>query len=59
MQFLIQPILSVLKFYVMKAASEEFVKWCFMQLAEAAVKSTKTTHDDEFLAKFKEVVEKG
>ena len=38
-------------------ASETVIKWALFYVAESIVKSTKTTHDDEFLAKIKKVYE--
>lgn len=51
-------LLSLLKGYVAKLATKEFAHYVFMQLAEALVKSTKTPHDDAFLAKIKEIIER-
>jgi hypothetical protein len=56
-------LLSLLKGYIMRLASQElrlasqeFIEWVIFQLAEAAVKNTKTPHDDVWLAKIKETV---
>ena len=51
-------LLSMLKGYIVKLASEEFAHWALFQIAEAIVKNTKTKEDDEWLAKIKETVEK-
>ena len=40
---------------VMSLANERFIKWLFFYVGEQIVKSTKTNHDDLFLAKIKEV----
>lgn len=40
---------------VMSLATERFIKWLFFYVGEQIVKSTKTNHDDLFLAKIKEV----
>lgn len=40
---------------VMSLATEQFIKWLFFYVGEQIVKSTKTNHDDLFLAKIKEV----
>ena len=39
----------------MSLATERFIKWLFFYVGEQIVKSTKTNHDDLFLAKIKEV----
>ena len=57
MHFLVAPILKVLKGYLIQLASEEFIKWAILELAEAAVKSSKTKIDDEAFKKFKEILE--
>lgn len=36
-------------------ASEQMIAWAFFKVAESAVKSTKTTKDDEWLEKVREV----
>lgn len=38
-------------------ASEAFIKWLFFYIAGEVTKSTKTDHDDKFLAKAKETYE--
>ena len=42
---------------VMSLATERFIKWLFFYVGELIVKSTKTQHDDIFLAKIKEIYE--
>ena len=36
-------------------ASEQMIAWAFFRVAESVVKSTKTTKDDEWLKKVREV----
>lgn len=36
-------------------ASEQMIAWAFFKIAEGVVKSTKTTKDDEWLEKVREV----
>ena len=36
-------------------ASEQMIAWAFFKVAESVVKSTKTTKDDEFLIKIKDL----
>lgn len=36
-------------------ASEQMIAWAFFKVAECVVKSTKTTKDDEFLIKIKDL----
>lgn len=38
-----------------KLASKPLIEWVFFRVAEGVVKSTETPHDDEFLAKVKEI----
>ena len=38
-------------------ASEQMIAWAFFKVAESVVKSTKTTKDDEWLEKVREVYE--
>ncbi len=47
---------SLGKVYIAKLASEKFVNWAFIQMAEGVVKSTKTPQDDKWLEKIKETV---
>mgnify|MGYP001176918573 CR=1 FL=1 len=42
---------------VMSLATESFIEWLFFYVGELIVKSTKTQHDDIFLAKIKEIYE--
>ena len=46
---------TVLKGIVVKMASEAFLRWLLFWVATMIVESTKTTKDDEFLAKVKEL----
>ena len=48
-------LVNVLKGIVLKLASEAFLQWALFWAAEMLVKSTKTTKDDEFLKKVKEL----
>jgi len=45
----------VLKSYAIKLASEEFIKWVLLEIADAAVQNTKTKYDDKLLEKIKEL----
>lgn len=47
--------LKVLKSILLSMLSEAFLKWLFFWAGQMLVDSTKTTKDDEFLAKVKEV----
>lgn len=38
--------------------SEKMLEWCFWRVAKLIVVSTKTEHDDEFLAKLEEAYKK-
>jgi hypothetical protein len=49
-------LVNLLKGYVIKLASKEFIEWVLLEIADAAVKATKTPHDDKWLAKIKEVI---
>ncbi len=59
MQFLINLLCKALVAFAtnmaMALASERLIKWMFFSLADKIVKSTKTDHDDIFLAKVKEL----
>lgn len=46
---------SILKGIIVKMASKAFLEWLLFWVADMLVKSTKTTKDDEFLAKLKEL----
>ena len=48
---------SALKNIFLKVVSEKFFEWLFFWAAKSLVESTKTTKDDEFLAKTKELYE--
>jgi len=48
-------IASVIKSIIIKMASKAFLEWLIFWAAEMIVESTKTTKDDEFLAKLKEL----
>ena len=50
-------LVSLLKSYVAKLASQKFAHWALFQIAEAIVKSTKTKEDDLWLEKIKSIVE--
>ena len=50
-------IASVLKGIIVKMASKAFFEWLLFWAADMIVESTKTTKDDEFLAKLKELNE--
>jgi|TARA_B110000211_G_scaffold198220_1_gene228042 hypothetical protein len=50
-------IASVLKGIILKMASKAFLEWVLFWAADMLVASTKTTKDDEFLAKLKELNE--
>jgi len=50
-------IVGVLKGIVVKMASKAFLEWILFWAAGLIVASTKTTKDDEFLAKLKELYE--
>lgn len=52
-------ILNTFKSIIIKLASEAFLEWLFFWVAEMIVESTKTTKDDEFLKKVKEIHEQG
>ena len=50
---LTKGIVSVATKMFMAAASEAMIKWLLFFIAEQVVKSTKTPHDDMWLAKMK------
>ena len=50
-------IVTVLKNIVLKVLSEKFFEWLFFWAAKMLVESTKTTKDDEFYKKVKEIYE--
>lgn len=49
--------IAVIKKILISLLSEKFLEWMFFWAASALVESTKTTKDDEFLKKAKEVYE--
>lgn len=59
---MIQVILKALTAVAARAiavmGSKAMIEWALFKLADAAVKSTKTTVDDEWLDKFKEEYKK-
>ncbi len=50
-------LVSALKNIFLKVVSEKFFEWLFFWSAKSLVESTKTTKDDEFLAKATELYE--
>ena len=50
-------LISLLKSYVAKLATEEVGHYILMEIGDAMVKSTKTKWDDKQFAKFKEFVD--
>ena len=56
MNFIVAGLLKSLKFIVLKLASEKFITWTLLWIAQVAVESTKTKKDDAWLAKAKEVI---
>lgn len=52
-------IVSVIKNIFLKVVSEAFFEWLFFWAARMLVDSTKTTKDDEFYFKVKELYEQG
>jgi len=57
MQLVLKALLSTLGSWALRLASEEFVEWALLWAAEQAVKSTKTTKDDEWFNKIKETIQ--
>lgn len=51
-------ILAALKAILIKLASQEAIEFLILWGADIAVKSTKTTYDDELLSKIKELLGK-
>ena len=51
-------VMPLLKSYLTKLATQEFLHWVLFEVAEAIVKSTETKQDDKWLAKIKEMTEK-
>jgi hypothetical protein len=56
MQLVIAGLVKLIKGYAVKLATAEFIEWVLFEIAEAAVKSTKTPHDDKLLEKLKEIL---
>lgn len=60
LNFVLKPVasatLSLLKGYLAKLATKEFIQWAIFEVADAAVKSTKTEVDDKWLEKIKETI---
>lgn len=57
MQIVAGLAVSLLKSYLVKLATKEFLHWVLFQVAEAITESTETKEDDQWLAKIKEMVE--
>ena len=61
MQFLINIFIKGLMNFGVKLltslATEQMIKWSFFKVADAIVKSTATPHDDEWIAKIKQLYE--
>ena len=57
MQVIWLAVIGALKNIFLKVVSEKFFEWLFFWAAQNLVDSTKTTKDDEFLAKAKELYE--
>ncbi len=57
MHVLLMGALKVLKGILLSMLSERFMKWVLFWIAGLIVESTKTTKDDEFLAKVKDAYE--
>lgn len=51
--------LGALETIFLKVVSQKFFEWLFFWAADKLVKHTKTSVDDEFLIKAKELYEKG
>jgi hypothetical protein len=51
---LIKSLMAISTKLLMSLASEKIIEWALFYLVESIVKSTKTTHDDEFYSKIKE-----
>ena len=48
-------VVAALKSIVLKVASKKFFEWVFFWAAEMIAESTKTSKDDTFVAKAKEI----
>lgn len=57
MQLVAGMVVSLLKGYLVKLATKEFLHWCLFQIAEAIVESTETKEDDKWLEQIKKTVE--
>lgn len=57
MQAIGMVLLNVLKGILIKLATEKFLTWLFVWIAETIAESTKTKKDDEFVAKAKEIIQ--
>ena len=55
MNIAIQLLLKTLKTILLKVAGEKLITWMLFWSAQLLVESTKTKHDDVFLAKVKEI----
>ena len=56
---LLKGLVAVLKSMLATVASEYMIKYALFAIADAAVKSTKTEKDDQWLEAFKEQYEQG
>lgn len=54
---ILKTLLAVLTKIAIAAAGEEVMAWLLFKVAEDMAKSTKTTGDDEFVAKVKKAYE--
>lgn len=52
---LVKGLTAFLTRLLVALASEQMIAWAFFKVAESVVKSTKTTKDDEWLEKVREV----
>lgn len=52
----LQALIGATTNILTKLATEEMAQWAILKIAEAIVKSTKTTKDDEWLKKIESVV---
>lgn len=52
---LVKGLTAFLTRLLVTLASEQMIAWAFFRVAESVVKSTKTTKDDEWLEKVREV----
>lgn len=57
MEIIAKIALSLVRGYLVKLASKEFMHWAFFKIAEAVVENTETKQDDEWLEKIRETVE--